>query len=276
MPMTAKTSKSRRLPTQAQRSDRHVLYESAVQGVEAEIDFIDATFTTLRARRATRLREDFCGTANTACEWVRRRASNLAWGVDLDPVVLDWSRTHKLQHLTPRQRQRLRLLNVDVMRVRTEPVDIVLAMNFSYWVFRDRAIMRRYFRKVGEGLTPDGIFFLDAFGGYEAFQELEESTSHAGFTYIWDQASYNPINGDITCHIHFKFRDGSRMDKAFTYHWRLWTLPELTGMLEESGFKATVYWEGTDKNGDGDGNFTPATLGEADAGWIAYIVAEKQ
>ncbi len=274
--MTTKTHSRRKRPSQAERTDRHVLYENAVQHVAAEIDFIDETFSTLRGRRALRLREDFCGTANTACEWVRRRTANLAWGVDLDPAVLDWSRSHKIPQLTPRQQQRLRLMNVDVLRVRIEPVDVVLAMNFSYWVFRDRPTMKRYFRKVRDGLTADGIFFLDAFGGYEACQELEESTVHRGFTYVWDQSSFNPINSDITCHIHFKFRDGSRMDKAFTYHWRLWTLPELTEMLDECGFKASVYWEGTDRNGEGDGNFTPATVGEADAGWIAYIVAEKQ
>lgn len=274
--MIARNRTHRRRPSRAERSDRHVLYESAVQNVDAEIDFIDATFGALRGRRALRLREDFCGTANTACGWVQRRGANLAWGVDLDPVVLDWSRAHKIPRLTPRQRERLRLLNVDVLRVRIDPVDVVLAMNFSYWVFRDRASMKRYFRKVHAGLAADGIFFLDAFGGYEACQELEESTVHKDFTYIWDQASFNPINNDITCHIHFRFRDGSRLDRAFTYHWRLWSLPELTELLEECGFRSTVYWEGTDKNGDGDGNFTPATVGEADAGWIAYIVAEKQ
>jgi hypothetical protein len=47
-------------------------------------------------------------------------------------------------------------------------------------------------------------------------------------------------------------------------------------MLTEAGFKATVYWEGTDEDTDeGNGIFVPATEGEADAGWIAYIVAEK-
>ena len=276
MPMTVKTRRHRNRPSQAERRDRHVLYENAVQHVAAEIDFIDATLSALRGRRALRLREDFCGTANTACEWVRRRPANLAWGVDLDAAVLDWSRAHKIPKLTGRQQQRLRLMNVDVLRVRIEPVDVVLAMNFSYWVFRDRGSMKRYFRKVRDGLTADGIFFLDAYGGYEACQEMEESTVHDGFTYIWDQASFNPINSDITCHIHFKFRDGSRLDRAFTYHWRLWTLPELTEMLEECGFRASVYWEGTDRNGEGDGNFTPATVGEADAAWIAYIVAEKQ
>lgn len=274
--MTNRKTSQRRRPTQAESSDRHVLYESSVQNVEAEIDFIDTTFATLRARKAALLREDFCGTANTSCEWVRRRGGNRAVAVDLDAAVLDWSRKHKLARLKPSQRQRVRLMNVDVLRVRTEPMDIVLAMNFSYWVFKGRDTMKRYFRRVRDGLAADGIFFLDAFGGYEAFREMEESTEHGRFTYVWDQESYNPINGDITCHIHFKFKDGSRMPKAFSYHWRLWTLPELTGMLEECGFRATVYWEGTDKNGDGDGNFTPATVGEADAGWIAYIVAEKQ
>jgi hypothetical protein len=129
---------------------------------------------------------------------------------------------------------------------------------------------------VHEGLVRDGIFFLDAFGGYEAFQELEESTPYNGFTYVWDQARYNPVNGDITCHIHFRFKDGSRMRRAFSYEWRLWTLPELTELLAESGFKTTVYWEGTNEDGTGNGEFKPVTEADADAGWIAYIVAEKR
>jgi hypothetical protein len=56
----------------------------------------------------------------------------------------------------------------------------------------------------------------------------------------------------------------------------MWTLPEILEMLAEVGFKnPTVYWEGTDKDGDGNGVFKPETHGEADAGWIAYLVAEK-
>jgi hypothetical protein len=44
----------------------------------------------------------------------------------------------------------------------------------------------------------------------------------------------------------------------------------------EAGFRnATVYWEGEDENGEGNGVFSPEEQGEADPGWIAYIVAEK-
>lgn len=278
-----RNSKAGRLRREKQRArsapsrhaDKHRLYEKSVQCAEAEIDFVDATFEKLRRRRARTLREDFCGTANISCEWVRRRPHNVAYGVDIDPEVLEWSRRHKLTRLNRAQAKRLHLLNDDVLRADSGIVDATLAMNFSYWIFKSRRGMQAYFRKVRRGLAEDGVFFLDAYGGYEAFQELEESTRYNGFTYIWDQAAYNPITGDVTCHIHFKFDDGSKLKQAFTYHWRLWTLPELTEMLEETGFRATVYWEGSGKNGEGNGVFTPSTTGEADAGWVAYIVAEK-
>jgi len=262
--------------TMAARADRHVLYQKAVQCVEAEIDFVDETYRRLRRRSARLLREDFCGTANTACEWVRRRPRNRALGIDLDPEVLEWGRRHNVARLG-KAASRLELINGDVLTVRTEPPDAVLAMNFSYWIFKDRRTMRRYFRRVYDALAPQGVFFLDAYGGYEAFRVMRDRHENNGFTYIWDQAAYNPITGEMLCHIHFKFPDGSRLNRAFSYAWRLWTLPELRELLEEAGFSpVTVYWEGTDEEtGEGDGNFEPAEVGEPDPAWIAYIVAEK-
>jgi len=261
--------------TEAQRADRHVLYESSVQCVEAEIDFIDETYRKLRGRGARILREDFCGTTNTSCEWVRRRSDNVAYCVDIDPDVLRWGRQHHISALNRDQASRITLLNQDVLKAEPGAADVVLAMNFSYWVFKTRDSMKQYFRRVRRGLKRDGIFFLDAFGGYEAFQNLEESTEYDGFTYIWDQAEYNPITGDAVMYIHFSFPDGSRIERAFTYHWRQWTLPELTELLTEAGFRPTVYWEGEDEKGEGNGIYSPSTQGGADAGWVAYIVAEK-
>ena len=262
-------------PTMAERADRHVLYEKSVQAVDAEIDFVDETFTDLRERKAKFLREDFCGTANTSCEWVRRRNSNRALGVDLDTEVLEWGRKHNIAKLG-KAAQRVTLINDDVLEVKCEPVDIVLAMNFSYWIFKHRSLMRFYFRRVRDALVDDGVLFLDAFGGSEAYIEVEESTKYDGFTYIWDQAEFNPVNADFLCHIHFKFPDGSRIRNAFSYSWRLWTLPELRELLEEAGFtRSTVYWQGEDEDGEEDGDFQPTDRGEADPAWIAYIVAEK-
>jgi hypothetical protein len=261
----------------AEQTDRHVLYQESVQCVEAEIDMIDENFKRLRGRQAISLREDFCGTANTGCEWVRRRPTNIAVGIDLDQDILDWGQTHNVNQLRESAQKRITLLRGDTLTVRTPPVDTVLAMNFSYQIFKTRAKLKEYFSRVYETLTKDGVLFLDAFGGYEAFREMEESTEFDNFTYIWDQHRYNPINGDITCLIHFTFPDGSKMKRAFSYDWRLWTLPELQELLIEAGFqRVLVYWEGTnEKTGEGNGEYLPTNIGEADAGWICYLSAEK-
>jgi hypothetical protein len=268
---------TQRRPRQAELADRHALYEASVQDTETELEFVADTFRTLTGRPLQRLREDFCGTANTACAWVRSADDHEAVGVDLDGEVLDWGRAHHVDALNQDQQARLELLQADVLSARTGPVDAVLAMNFSYYLFTTRQALRGYFEQARAGLVDDGVLFLDAFGGYDAHRELEERTEYDDFTYVWDQASFDPIHHHMTCQIHFEFPDGSRMKNAFEYHWRLWTLPEIRELLLEAGFSsATVYWEGTDEeSGEGDGVYSPSECGDADAGWICYIVARR-
>ena len=269
-------SVARGRPTMAERADRYELYEEAVHDPVAEVDFIRTTFRGLRGRQPLTFREDFSGPASAACEWVRRGSRCHAIGVDIEREVLDWGRSHRLARLRPSARQRVELVNANVLEVRTDPVDVVAALNFSYWVFKDRRTLGRYFKAAHRSLNKDGMLILDAFGGYEASREMEEHTALRRFTYVWDQARFHPVTGELTCHIHFRFPDRSRIDRAFTYEWRLWTLPELREMLVEAGFeRVTVYWEGDDGDGGGNGEFTPEAEGDADAGWIAYLVAEK-
>jgi len=262
--------------TMAERADLHELYEAAVQNVEEECKFVSKTFAKIRGRQALSFREDFCGTASAACQWTRLGPEHTAIGIDIDPDVLQWGRQNRLSRLNDDQLTRIRLIEASVLDAESEPVDVVGAFNFSYWIFQTRPLMLEYFGKIRDALKDDGVFFLDAFGGYEAYEEMKEKTKYDDFTYVWEQARYSPVSGEMECHIHFKFPDKSRLKRAFSYTWRLWSLPEITELLTEAGFKnATVYWEGTDKHGEGNGVFTPDTRGEADAGWIAYIVAEK-
>lgn len=265
----------------ADLADRHELYELSVQCPEAEIDFVDGTFLKLRRRRAELLHEDFCATANVCAEWVKRRRTNRAIGIDLDPEVLAWSRDKRLSKLSKKQRERVTLIQADVLTAEAEPADIISAMNFSYWLFKERATLKRYFQHAWDRLKDDGILFMDAYGGHESYRLLKEKrvieneSSLGKFTYTWEQGSFNPINHDLSCYIHFRFSDGSKLDRAFEYHWRLWSLPEIQDLLAECGFKTTVYWQGWDEDGEGDGNFQPATVADADPGWICYLVAEK-
>ena len=259
------------------RADRHALYEKSVQDVSHEYDFINKTYRKIRGHNAHFLREDFCGTAKMCCEWVSHRSKNIAVGVDIDSEVLAWGKKHNLSKIKSDARKRVTLLQDNVIKVRTKPAQIILAMNFSYQLFKQRDTLRKYFKNVHKSLADDGVFFLDAFGGYEAFSEMKEKTRHKSFTYIWEQEYYNPITGDMTCHIHFQFPDKSRLKKAFTYEWRLWTLPEIQELLNEAGFsRVTVYWEGTDEEtGEGDGIYSPSRQGDADPSWVCYLSAEK-
>ncbi len=274
--MSAKSAS--RQQTMAEKADIHELYELSVQNVENEIKFLQTTFKTLTGRTAYLFREDFCGTASMSCQWARQGGEFQAIGVDIEPSVLEWGRKNRISKLDTADQTRVSLIESDVMTVETPKVDLLAAFNFSYFIFNTRESLRAYFEKAYAATKDDGVFFCDMFGGPEAQEETKEKTKHKkhGFSYIWHQAKFHPITNFIRCHIHFKFKDGSKIKKAFTYEWRLWSAPEIRELLLEAGFqKATVYWEGEDEDGDGNGEFTPDEKGVADLAWIAYIVAEK-
>ena len=277
---TRKKRKGKKKPARSRRtaatSDRNELYELSVQGPDAEVEFLDMIWKQRRKRLARSIREDFCGTAIASVEWVKQRRDNTAICIDIDQAVLDWAESRLPDRLDPDQLRRLTLRQGDVRTVRNKPVDCVMAMNFSYYIFKTREGLGQYFKRARIALVSDGMLVLDAYGGSDSFVEMEERRKVDGFTYVWDQHSYNPITGDTVNYIHYEFPDGSRISKAFAYEWRLWTLPELQELLYEAGFsKVTVYWEGTDEDGEGNDEFTPTSVGEACPGWIAYLVAEK-
>ncbi|MEL6214589.1 MAG: class I SAM-dependent methyltransferase [Pseudomonadota bacterium] len=274
--MTKPISSGDPYATFAEQADKHELYEASVQDVETEVDFLLETWESLRDRPPVHFREDFCGTASAACEWVRRDAAHQSTGVDLDRPTLDWGIAHRVSTLSASEQLRVRLEQADVVTVETQPADIIGAFNFSYFTFNTRDALRAYFENARRGLKPDGLFILDAFGGAEGITEMKEKTKLDGFTYVWHQAKYHPVTAYMRCHIHFHFPDGSKLKKAFTYEWRHWTLPEIREVLQEAGFgKVEVYWEGTDDDGEGNGIYEPSSTGDADPAWIAYIVAEQ-
>jgi len=288
--MSAKSKKKKKTDRKKGRKktplvrDKHLLYTASVQSVEADLDFFSRVYRRKRGEPFRLLREDFCGTAVLACEWVRRGKHNRAVGVDLDSATLDWGLERYVPRLG-RAADRLELVCDDVLNVTRPRVDLVAALNFSFCIFKTREELGRYFRLVRRSLRTEGMFVLDIFGGLDACVEDKENrripASDAfdgsrvpAFTYVWEQASYNPVDHHIVCHIHFKLRDGTKIRRAFTYDWRLWTLPELQEILLQSGFsEAEVYVEGWDEEEDDtDGIFRRRKRFENQSGWVAYVV----
>jgi hypothetical protein len=258
----------------AATADPHVLYELSVQCPEADVDFLDKVYQKAYGRKPHLLREDFCGTAALCAEWVRRGGKRRAVGVDLHGPTLAWGEAHNLAPLGD-ARARVILRQTDVRDPEGPAAEVRVAFNFSYFVFKQRGELLEYFRAAREGLADEGLFAIDLLGGPDAQSLLEESRELEGFDYVWDQAAFNPIDHSYRCHIHFDFPDGTRMEKAFTYDWRLWNLMELRDVLADAGFSRTeVYWEGTEPGTDeGNGVFKRRRKVDNEACWVAYVVA---
>jgi SAM-dependent methyltransferase len=262
-------------PTRARQADRYDLYQRSVQMPDEDVAFLQRVFRNHYGRPARRLREDFCGTALLACRWAASHRENEAWGVDLDPEPLAWGREHNQAALRPEQSRRVHLVRGDVRDSRGPRVDITVGFNFSFFLWKTRPELLRYFRAARTTLRREGLFVIDAYGGGDSQRRAEDIVEHPDFEYVWDQYAFDPISHHVINYIHFRFPDGSRIQRAFRYDWRLWTLPELRELLEEAGFsKVEVYWEGTlGDTEEGNGIFTLRKVAPDDPAWITYIVA---
>lgn len=265
----------------ARMADKYALYQQSVQEPECETAFFDRVYRAEFGRRPLVLREDFCGTFAVCCAWAASHGQRRAIGVDLDPRPLAWGRMHNLAKLSEDAQRRVTLLQQDVLRVDradTGQADVLAAQNFSFFIFKTRDALRKYFLAAHAHLADEGLAVLDMMGGSEVFVEHHEDVRRVnGFRYVWEQARFDPISHDALYHIHFRFRDGSRLNRAFTYDWRLWTLPEVRELLIEAGFsRVDVYWEDSDAaSGEGNGVYRRRQRAAADPAWVAYVVAVK-
>jgi len=268
--------------------DLHWLYEASVQNVDTDLDIGKRIYQKHWKRKPLTVREDFCGTAKLAARWVQRNKNHEAWGIDFHQPTLDWGIKYNVSELSPEQQGRLHLVCGDVLKAKTPKVDLAFALNFSFCVFKQRDTLRAYFKRVAKSLNPEGLFLLDIYGGTESVmaksddvREIPGFTTPEGlrisdFEYLWEQAEYNPITHDTVCHIHFKVPGYGAINKAFTYDWRLWTLPEIQEILVEAGFaKTEVYLHDFNDAGESDEIFRRRKTYENTQGWVAYVVGIK-
>ena len=274
-------SKSKKRKTLAERADKFICYQKSVQSPDHEVEFFEQAFRDAYRRKPLSLREDFCGTFAVCCEWVKSSSKRSAIGVDLCSETLQWGRDHNFAKLSDSQQSRVRLIEQDVRKRNRPQVDILAAQNFSFWIFKTRSEVVEYFKAARANLKSEGIMVMDMMGGGDCYLEgnVDKRTikkGKKGFKYHWKQVSYNPITHDASFSISFRFNDKSKLENAFEYHWRFWTIAEVREMLAEAGFSEShVYWEGEDKDGEGNDEFTRQENAESSQCWIAYIIALK-
>jgi cyclopropane fatty-acyl-phospholipid synthase-like methyltransferase len=256
--------------------DKYAFYLQAVQSPQEDVKFYRRVYKELRkGKKPTFLREDFCGAGAICCEWAKLDRTHRACGLDLDSEPMQYGRTHYISKLKTEQQNRVELIKKNVLSRGLPTADIVVAVNFSYFFFKKREILKRYFENVYKSLNLDGVFVLDIFGGTQCTDSIEDKTMHDDFTYYWDQKNFDPLTSEAYFEIHFRHK-GKKYESVFTYDWRMWSIQEIRELMEEVGFQKTkVYWEGTDAKGGGNGLFKPVEKGEACLSWIAYIAGAK-
>ena len=249
-------SKSKRgKPTMADRADKFHCYQKSVQTPEHEVEFFEQAYRDVFRRKPYSLREDFCGTFAVCCEWVashnkrtahRRRPvrRNLAVG----------PRSQSCQADRGAAEHACDLIEQDVRKRNRPPSTCWPRKTFRFGFSRRAKKSSSTSRSLASNLKAEGIMVMDMMGGGECYEEelVDKRTikkGKKGFKYHWEQASFNPITADASFYISFKFADGSKLKRAFEYHWRFWTIPEVREMLAEAGFREShVYWEIEDED----------------------------
>lgn len=260
--------------------DKYFYYVNSVQSPEHDAELIWKMMQKLWQGKLPKnpcLQEDFCGTAALCYEWAQLGKNHHAVGIDLDSDALAWGAEYLSKDTPKKITERVQLIHGDVMRDHKINPHVICALNFSYFFIKDRQTLKKYFNACRKSLSKDGILLLDAFGGpdYQLPHSDRRRNNDLKFNYWWDVEMFDAINHHIKCHIHIK-RDGEAIRrKVFSYDWRLWSIPEISDVLRESGFTKIEYWaEGLDKNGDGNGLFKPIKSEKDCQTWVIYIVAK--
>ncbi|MEX2213572.1 MAG: hypothetical protein WD768_05565 [Phycisphaeraceae bacterium] len=262
----------------SKRPHKLSLYQAAVQHPQAEVSFLARAYLHYRGELPTRLREDFAGTCAVAGAWVQMHEDCRALAVESHGPTARWAQREQAKELGEAA-QDLHIVEADVMALASPKVDVVCALNFSTFIYHDRAALLRYFKHARKCLAKNGLLVIDAYGGPGAMKVAAQRRRVEGLPceYVWEQVSCNAIDARVDCRIHFAFDDGSTMKSAFRYDWRLWTLPELVELMREAGFAQAQVWcdQYDAKKGTSDGVYRPLARMNEREDWVAYVIGVK-
>jgi SAM-dependent methyltransferase len=252
------------------------LYELAVTNPGPLSRFIDAAWRQRGSRAKPVLREDFSGSGALARAWAKEYGPAIA--VDRDPAALKACGEHSSVKRVCR----------DVLAC-TLKADIIAATNFAAGYFHTRPELVAYLKHARACLKKGGMFCADLYGGSDAFMRGKTRQRLRGpsgefIEYTWEQREAFPQTGRVLNAIHFRVGDqrslkGARsFPDAFTYDWRLWSIPELRDAMLEAGFKIVRIFDRLGEAVDSNGKLHIRELGEQepmDDPFVVYVCAYR-
>lgn len=247
--------------------DRYDLYEAAAQSPEQEAKFLRA----VHGNGPRVLGEDFCGSGAICRAWLDLDPHARTVCVDMDDDAIRALRVRS----NPEHLERMTIVRADV-RDATDPVDVLCALNFPVGYWHERADLVDYLAHARSRLTSGGVFVCDIYGGANAFicGESDEEL-RGGVRYTWEQRDADPLTGRVLNAMHFTLPDGREVRDAFTYDWRLWSVPELRDAMADAGFATSEVYDRLGDAIDADGNLLvrPVRGDELDDTFVVYLAA---
>lgn len=261
----------------AAKLDRFALYELAVTNPIPLARFLVAA----HAGDPRVLREDFSGSGALCRGWCALAPDARAIAVDADQAPL-----RRLAGA-----DRVRAVVADVMACHAK-ADVIAATNFPLGYWHTRKELVAYLAHARTCTAPGGIFACDLYGGSDAFRHGANSVSLRGpsaerIRYTWEQRSADPMTARVFNAIHFRISPPSRrtgaarpveLRDAFTYDWRLWSIPEMRDAMLDAGWASVDVYDSLGDAIDQDGRvyLRPLEPGDAlDDPYVVYLIARR-
>lgn len=253
----------------SKKLDKFDLYTLCVQDPPRMAEFLEA----VHGGRARILRDDFAGPGAIARAWARKSSSHRGIAVDLDAEPLRKAKTAA----------RVTCVIEDVRRVKAK-ADVICALNFGVCELHERRDLLEYLAQARRTLHAGGVLVCDLYGGSDAFarsttRRTVRVDAQTSVRYSWSQDGGNPATGRVRNRIHFRVQQGPRlieMRDAFSYDWRLWSIPELSDAMREAGFTSVEVHDRMGAARDSEERLHTRALAEGeplDDPFVAYVIA---
>lgn len=275
----------KRRATNEAAPSRWRLYEHCVQNIPMTLRMVEAMHAAGARSTARTLHEDFSGSAAFAHAWCSSGPKRSALAIDMDPEA----------HADGKAHARLKRLTADLARLpRTIPspskADVVYAGNFATCELHAREALVAYLSRARQRLTPGGVFVCDLYAGPGAWRTGDTRVVHPPLpelptyrvAYTWRQREADLVNGLVSNAIDFEIVNARgvavhELVNAFTYHWRLWSIPELRDAMAQAGFgEVDVYPDSPEAvDADGVAYLNPMDFLETKSSTVVYVCARR-
>jgi hypothetical protein len=223
--------------------NKYELYGLFFQQPEEDVRFINELYTVHNNSHPKTLREDYSGAAANSLTWIRQSPEHSAIAVDIDPEPLEFCKSC----LDAWSSSQIKLSDTSVLAGPRTSTDIIFSGNCSLFESKTRKQLLEYLRLCLQRLNQGGLFLTDIYCGPDALSLGRDHLEIDGMSATWEQSEVDQLTSIALSHVHFHLPENKIINRAFTYHHRIWTPVEIVEAIIEAGFSTVEIYKRNQK-----------------------------